>query len=186
MNGPTLVAVGGSLRDDSYTRWALERVVATAEDAGADATVLDLRSFDLPVYDGDAPDAGDAEEFKRRLRAADAIVLGTPVYHGTYASALKAALDYCRFDEFEGRPVGLVAVAGGRFPSPALSHLRETCRVLHADVLSHQVALPDVGDSIEGGRFVDEDAAERVDELATRLVERAAPSPEVAGTPTPG
>ena len=33
--------------------------------------------------------------------AAVAVVLGTPMYHGSYASALKTALDYCGFDEFK-------------------------------------------------------------------------------------
>lgn len=188
MTDPDVVAVGGSLRDHSYTRLALERALAAAETAGAETELLDLREYDLPVYDGDRADPGDAAEFRARLRRADGIVLGTPVYHGTYSSALKAALDYCRFDEFEDTPVGLLAVAGGRFPTPALSHLRETCRVLHADVLSHQVGLPEAGDLFEDGAFVDAEFADRVDELGTRVVHAAErpTDPTPADAPTPG
>jgi NAD(P)H-dependent FMN reductase len=173
MTDPDVVAVCGSLRDDSHTRTALQELLDAAAATGADVELLDLREYDLPVYDGDASEAGDSAAFRERLQAADAIVLGTPVYHGTYASPLKAALDYCRFEAFEGKPVGLLAVAGGRFPTSALAHLRETCRILHADVLSHQVAVPDVGDKVEEGRIVDDGDAERVAELASRVVEAA-------------
>jgi NAD(P)H-dependent FMN reductase len=173
MTDPDVVAVCGSLRDDSHTRTALRELLDAAAAAGADAELLDLRVYDLPVYDGDASEAGDAAAFRERLQAADAIVLGTPVYHGTYASPLKAALDYCRFDAFEGKPVGLLAVAGGQFPTPALSHLRETCRILHADVLSHQVAIPDVDSHVDDGRLVDDDHAERVAQLARQVVDAA-------------
>jgi NAD(P)H-dependent FMN reductase len=63
--------------------------------AGADTEHLDLREYELPVYDADDGDAGDAVQFRTNVREADGVVLGTPVYHGTYTSALKAALDYC-------------------------------------------------------------------------------------------
>lgn len=173
MTSPDVVAVCGSLRDESHTRTALREVLDAAEDAGATTELLDLREYDLPVYDGDESNAGDSAAFRRRLQDADAILLGTPVYHGTYTSALKAALDYCRFAAFEDTPVGLLAVAGGQFPTPALAHLRETCRVLHADVLSYQVAVPDVDDTVEDGRLVDDDHAERARKLGERLARQA-------------
>ncbi|PSP79544.1 FMN reductase [Halobacteriales archaeon QS_1_68_20] len=179
-----VLAVGGSLGEHSFTRQALDRAVSAA---GADAEQLDLREFDLPVYDSDRRNAGDADAFRARVRAADGVLLGTPVYHGTYSSALKAALDYCGFDEFEATPVGLLAVAGGRFPGATLAHLRETCRVLHADVLAHQVALPQAKNVISDGEFVDEEYADRVDELGRRVVQAARRRDAVAAdAPTRG
>lgn len=36
-----------------------------------------------------------------RVRAADAVVVGSPNYHGSYASPVRDFHDYCGFDEYE-------------------------------------------------------------------------------------
>ena len=174
MNGSThIVALCGSQRDGSYTRLALERTLAAAEQSGATTDLVDVAALALPVFDPDERDAGDAENLRRRLRRADAVVLGTPMYHGSYASPLKTALDYCGFDEFEETTVGLLVVSGGGFPTPALNHLRAVSRALEAWVLPHQVAIPNSHDAFADGELVDESLGERVDTLGTRLVEYA-------------
>jgi len=170
---PRIAAICGSLRDGSTTRTAAAHSLAAAERAGAETDLLDLRQFDLPVYDGDSHDAGDAPTLRERVRAADGVVLATPVYHGSYASGLKTALDYCGFDEFEGKPVGLLAVAGGRLVSPALLHLHIVCCWLRAHSLPYQVGVPDVSDAIRGGEVVDPDAARRIETLGERVTQGA-------------
>jgi NAD(P)H-dependent FMN reductase len=180
MTQPTVVAVCGSLRDGSYTRIALEHALAAASDRGAETELLDLRAFDLPVFDADADDAGDAPDLRRRVRAADSILLGTPMYHGSYAAPLKNALDYCGFDEFEHRTVGLLGVAGGSFPITALDHLRSVCRALNAWVLPYQAAIPRASGTFEDGAFTDADLADRVAVLGERAVEYASIEPDPA------
>ena len=157
-----VVAICGSLRDNSYTRLSLEHALSAAAERGASTELLDLREWDLPIYDADANDAGDAPEFRERVRAADSIVLGTPMYHGSFASPLKTALDYCGFDEFEKKTVGLVGIAGGSFPITALEHLRSVCRSLDAWVIPHQAAVPRASSKFEDGQFVDDGLAGRV------------------------
>ena len=173
-----VVAITGSLRDRSYTRLAARRVLDAAESRGATTDLIDLRDLDLPVYDGDAGEAGEADELTRRVREADAVLLATPVYHGSYSAPLKNALDYCGFDEFEHTTVGLLAVAGGSFPTTALDHLRSVSRAVNAWVLPHQAALPNVSSRFEGGELVDETMAERVDTLGVRLVQYAHIQPD--------
>jgi NAD(P)H-dependent FMN reductase len=175
---PTVAAIPGSLREHSYTRIAARHALAAAAERGADTRMLDLREFDLPVYDADDGEAGDAQEFTRLVREADSVVLASPMYHGSYSSALKNALDYCGFDEFENKTVGLLGVAGGSFPITTLEHLRSVCRALDAWVLPHQAAVPRVSSQIEDGEFRDEDIAERVAVLGERAVEYADISPE--------
>jgi NAD(P)H-dependent FMN reductase len=168
-----VVAVSGSLADDSGTRTALREALSAAERAGARTTLLDLREYDLPTFDADDPDAGDAPELRRRLRKADAVLLGTPMYHGSFSSPLKAALDYSGFDEFEGTTVGLLAVSGGGFPTPALSGLRAVTRALDAWTLPLQVGIPDSSERFADGELVDDALRERVHELGTELVRYA-------------
>jgi len=180
MAPPTVVALCGSLRDNSYTRIAARHALAAATDRGAHTELLDLREFDLPVFDPDDEDAGDAEELRQRVRDADAIILATPMYHGSYASPLKNALDYCGFDEFENKTVGLLGIAGGNFPISALEHLRTVCRALDAWVLPYQAAVPRASAKFDDGEFVDQDLADRVAVLGERATEYSDISPDPA------
>jgi len=173
-----VVAISGSLRERSYTRLALRRALDAAETAGADAELLDLRAFDLPPLDPDADDQGDSAAFARHVREADAVLLGTPVYHGSYSGVLKNALDHCGFDEFEGKTVGLLGVAGGAFPITALEHLRSVCRALDAWVLPHQAAIPRASAAFADGTFADERLEARVVTLGRRVVEYANIEPD--------
>lgn len=144
-----------------------------AGDRGATTHLIDLREYDMPVFDSDDREPGDVPELTRRVRNADAVLLGTPMYHGSYSSPLKTALDYCGFDEFEDKTVGLLAVSGGSFPVSALEHLRSVCRAVSAWVLPYQAAVPRARNEIEDGAFVDEDLADRVATLGRRAVEYA-------------
>lgn len=167
---PRIVAICGSLRDESATRVALKQALSGAEQAGGTGELLDLREFDLPLYDPDDRMAGDASEFKRRVREADALILGTPMYHGSYSSPLKTALDYCGFDEFEQKTIGLLAVAGGRFPITAMDHLRSVCRSLDAWVLPYDVAVPQAHSAVRNGNFTSKDMEDRVATLGAQVV----------------
>jgi NAD(P)H-dependent FMN reductase len=183
MDDVRVAALVGSLRADSHTRQACRRALTAAEAYdGIETDLLDLREFDLPVFDADDRDAGDAEALKRRVRAADSVVLGTPVYHGSYSSALKNALDYCGFDEFEDTTVGLLCVAGGSFPTTTLDHLRSVARAVNAWVVPHQAAIPRAREVFDGEELLEADVADRVDTLGRRMVEYATIEPE-PGTP---
>jgi NAD(P)H-dependent FMN reductase len=175
---PTVVGVAGSLRETSYTRLGIERALDGVRRAGGRAEPIDLREYDLPTFDADADRAGDADALAARVREADAVLLGTPMYHGSYSSTLKTALDYCGFDEFEDKTVGLLAVAGGGFPVTALEHLRSVCRALNAWVIPHQVAVPRAHSQFEGGDFVDEDLDHRALTLGRRAVQYADIEPD--------
>ena len=175
---PTVVAICGSLRDASHTRTALGYALEAVRERGAETRLLDLRAYDLPVYDPDVDDAGDAVGFRSAVRAADSVLLGSPMYHGSYSGSLKNALDYCGFEEFEDRTVGLLGVSGGSFPVTTLEHLRSVCRALNAWVIPHQAAIPQASSQFENGEFVDESLAERVGVLGERAVEYADISPD--------
>lgn len=167
----------GSQATESATRVAVERALTAADAGGATTDLIDPRGLELPLYDSDRSDAGDAETLCRRLRAADAVVLGTPMYHGSYSSVVKTMLDYAGFDEFDSVTVGLLAVSGGSFPITALDHLRSVLRSLNAWVLPYQAAVPNSHAAVSwgenSGRIDDQELADRVATLGQRVIEYA-------------
>lgn len=171
---PLVVAVCGSRSDDSNTRKALRHVLRAAAEAGAETELVDLGAVDLPLFDPDDRDVGDAAELKALMEEADAVALGTPVYHGSYSSALKNFHDYCGSDQYEDTVVGLLAVAGGSTFSSTLDHLGSTVRNVHGYVIPEQVGIPSVYDKFDDdGEFTDEDVEERVYDFGEALVDRA-------------
>jgi azobenzene reductase len=138
-----VVAVSGSLRDGSYTKAALHYALDAAEEAGAETDYIDLAQVDLPLYDPDVDveDAGEAEDLMARMREADGVLLGSPVYHDSYSGALRSFHDYCSFDEYENTVVGLLVVAGGGTIANTLSDMRSTVRGVHGWTMPLQVGI---------------------------------------------
>lgn len=179
----TVVAICGSLRDESYTRLALEHVLDAAGNAGAETRCIDLRHWDLPLFDPDERDRGDADELREAVRDADAVIVGTPVYHGMVSSALKNAFDYLGKAEFEGTTVGLLATAGGGSYAPTLEHLRTGIRTVHGWTLPHEVGIRGASDAFDDeGAFVDPDLETRVRKLGLMAVAHSRREPGSGST----
>ena len=165
----TVVGIYASRREGSVTRIAVKETLEAAAEAGVKTATVDTGAMTLSAYDPDVPDAGAAESIRATVRAADGVLLGTPMYHGSYSSAIKSVLDICGFNEFEDTVVGLLAASGGGFPRPALEHLRSVCRALRAWVLPLQIGIPNAGDHVQDSRIGDEELAARVTEFGERL-----------------
>ncbi|MDS0258322.1 NAD(P)H-dependent oxidoreductase [Haloarcula sp. S1CR25-12] len=184
---PRVLALCGSLREESRTRIALDVALTAAGDSGVVTDLVDLRGLTLPslhATDGTPP---DADRLCERVDRADAVLLGTPNYHGSYSGSLKNALDYCGREEFADTTVGLLEVAAGAVPGSALIHLRTVCRTLHAWTLPTEVAVPDSHAVITDGGIADDDIAQRVRGLGRELADYAgvARYPELADQPRP-
>ena len=142
---PHVVAVCGSRRTGSYTRAGLRYALSGAAAAGAETELLDLGDPELefPLFhpDRDAEAAGDVADGLQLVRRADGLLLGSPVYHGSYSSAFRSFHDWCSFDEYEDTAVGLLATAGGGSYASTLDHMRSTVRGVHGWVVPHQVGI---------------------------------------------
>ncbi|MGB3765716.1 MAG: NADPH-dependent FMN reductase, partial [Phormidesmis sp.] len=125
-----IVAIGGSLRADSYSMQALQLAVKRAEGLGAEAEILDLKEMNLPFCDGgsDYPDYPDVEVMRTAVAAADGLIIATPEYHGSVSGVIKNALDLMSFDHLDGKVTGMISVLGGQSNSNALNDLRVIMR----------------------------------------------------------
>ncbi|MBX0295178.1 NADPH-dependent FMN reductase [Haloarcula nitratireducens] len=176
---PSVVAICGSRREPSTTYRALEHALDAAEEAGAETELVDLRRWDLPLFDPDARDRGDADALRTLVGDADAVLMGTPVYHGMVSSALKNAFDYLGRDEFENTTVGLLATAGGGSYAQTLEHLRTGVRTVHGWTLPHEVGIRGAADAFDAdGEFVDPALDARVRKLGRMAAENAFTEPK--------
>jgi FMN reductase len=93
---------------------------AAARAAGAEVDLIVSRQLMFPIYDTETTARHfRAEYFVSAVRAADALIIASPGYHGAMSGMIKNALDHLedtRTDErvyLDGMPVGCVAVAHG-------------------------------------------------------------------------
>lgn len=166
-----IVAISGSRREGSYTRLALEHALRAAEEKNAETELIDLGDADLPLYHPDIDEQGDSVELLRTVREADGVLIGSPVYHGSYSSTFKNFHDYCGFDEYESTVVGLLVVAGGGPYASTLDHLRSTVRGLHGWVVPHQVGIRTARQQFAEGEFTNPDIATRTAKLGYVVTE---------------
>ncbi|UZK68870.1 NAD(P)H-dependent oxidoreductase [Sphingomonas sp. S1-29] len=132
-----IVAIGGTLRAESGTSRALSAALAHAERGGARTTLLTGAAIDFPNFDPDQALANDAiVRFLEVVRTADALVIGSPGYHGSLSGLVKNALDHIELLRGDSRvyldsmPVGIVAVAAGW--QAAVSTLQTLRTIIHA------------------------------------------------------
>ncbi|WP_254274402.1 NADPH-dependent FMN reductase [Haloarcula marina] len=167
---PFVVAICGSLGQRSTTRMALSYALKGASAEGAETELIDLRKWDIPLFDPDDRDRGDAGELKRTAERADAIIMGTPVYHGMISSALKNAFDYLGKDQFSGTTVGLLATAGGGSYAHTLEHMRTGIRTVHGWTIPHEVGIRNASSVFEDGEITDADIEKRIRILGEKAV----------------
>lgn len=151
----------GSTRGASYNARVAEAAVATLP-AEVGVTRFDLTT--LPFYDSEADAAGElgeaAAEFRRRVQAADAILMATPVYNGSMAAAVKNAIDVASRPRpgasITGIPVAVVTAALNPRAFGVVDQVRLSLRIAGAEPLERGVVAL-LGESFDAqGRVGDE------------------------------
>ncbi len=116
---PLIIGLGGSGSKTGSTETVLRFALDAAEQAGAETLYFDGQALDMPMYSYRGARAATTTTLIDALRRADGVIIASPGYHGTISGLIKNALDYvedmARDDRpyFEGRAVGLIAVAAG-------------------------------------------------------------------------
>lgn len=135
---PVVVGLGGTCRPESVSTRLLQKTLSLCAEKGARTEFFggsDLET--LPLFDARHPmPHPTAVPLVDAIRAADAVVVATPGYHGAMSGLVKNALDHVealRDDDrpyLDGRPVGIiVAAAGWQACGTTLSSMRS---VVHA------------------------------------------------------
>lgn len=131
-----IVGLVGSLRSGSSTSTLVSRVLDECRACGANVQLIAGDAMDLPQFEPSRPLTDHARQLIAAVRNADALVLGSPAYHGGLSGTMKTALDYLeelRTDPrvyLAGMPVASVVTgAGWQGVSSTLGQLRD---IVHA------------------------------------------------------
>ena len=85
---------------------------------------MNVRDFDMEFCDGreSTEYEGDTRRLIDMVEAADAYIIGTPMYRGSYTGILKNLFDVIPNDALTGKPVGLIATGGSDHHFLAIEH----------------------------------------------------------------
>ncbi len=176
-----IVGLGGSGSATGSTERVLRKALDAAEAAGAETAYFDGKALDFPMYSYGGDRTAQAAALIAALRRADGVIIASPGYHGTVSGLIKNALDYVEDmakDErvyFEGRAVGLIAVAAGwQATGSTLATLRSITHALRGWPTPMAVAInsatPVIG---EDGSMIDAAIGKQLEILAGQVVDFA-------------
>jgi FMN reductase len=184
--GPLVVGVGGTLRVNSSTERALRHCLAAVERQGGRTKLYCGADIELPMYNPHEPArTARAIALITALRQADAVVVGSPGYHGGVSGLVKNALDYIedmRDDSrvyLDNKPWGCISCAyGWQAAVGTLDQLRAIGHALRAWPTPLGVAI-NSADQIwdEAGGLADAAVRARLDMLASQVLTFARPAP---------
>jgi FMN reductase len=169
-----IAAVVGSATPPGRLRRAVAEALVRGE---VEHTLLDLAEHPLPFADGRPVES----EVLATIAAADAVLLATPVYRGTFTGALKNLLDLLPVESLQGKPVAIVAMGATEHHHHGADwHLRDVLAWFAALVLPTSVYLTsaDFTDGVPG-----EAAGSALDQLLAGLVALAEVVPPQLGPP---
>ena len=103
-----ILAFSGSARRESLNKALVTVAAKKAEALGADVTLVDLKDYPMPIYDGDLEDAEglpeSAEKLRNLFKEQDGFLISSPEYNGGYSALLKNTLDWLS-RPYPGEPV---------------------------------------------------------------------------------
>jgi FMN reductase len=162
-----ILAVIGSLQRDSVTRVVVRHIAQQLETAGCVVDVLDLEKEPLALYNPDvAHELPGYADLQARVHRADAIILGSPDYHGSISGAIKNFLDHF-WREFTGKLFATI-VASHEKGLTATDQLRTVARQCYAWTLPYGVSLLEDAD-VKDGQIVSEALQQRLEMLIRDL-----------------
>lgn len=181
---PKILAFAGSTRTRSFNKLLVRNAAQIAERQGAQVSLIDLRDFPMPIYDGDLEENHGIPATALKLRAImcahHGMLISCPEYNSAITAVLKNAIDWvsrpvegeAALAAFSGRTAALIATSPGALGGMrTLVSVRTILGNLGMIVVPKQFSLPKAGVAFDGdGKLNDETAANRLAEVTQQLI----------------
>lgn len=158
-----VLAISGSLRQDSYNT-ALLRAAAEVAPDGVEVVIYDgLR--EIPPYDQDDEASAvpaEALALRRAIAAADALLFATPEYNGSIPGVLKNAVDWASRPRattvMQNKPAAVIGASTGMFGAVwAQQDLRRILGLTGNRVLGVELAVGRARETFKTGSLPEHD-----------------------------
>lgn len=179
MNSPLrILGIVGSLRKQSFNRMVLR---AAQQLVPNDASIEIYENLgQIPPFnqDQEATPPAVVAEFKKTIRAADAILFATPEYNYSIPGVLKNAIDWASRpygdSAWSGKPVTIMSASGGIFGGARAQYvLRQSFIFLNMyPVNQPEVMIGKANEKFDAsGNLTDETSINLISQLLRNLVE---------------
>lgn len=149
-----ILAFAGATRTESWNKKLIKIAAAGATAAGAEVTLIDLRDFPLPLYDGDLEATSGIPENGMKLKALflehRGLLISSPEYNSSITGVLKNTLDWVSrsapgekpLSAFANKIAGLVSASPGALGGVrGLVHLRSILGNIKVLVVPEQASV---------------------------------------------
>ncbi len=154
MAKPKILAFAGSTRTDSFNKKLVKIAATGAVEGGADVTVIDLRDFAMPLYDGDLEQQqglpSNAQKLKDLMLSHQGFLISAPEYNSSISGVLKNTIDWVSRPAageeplacFKGKVAGIMSTSpGGLGGLRGLVHVRAILENISVLVIPDQIAV---------------------------------------------
>lgn len=151
---PQILAFAGSTRTDSFNKKLVKIATSGAMEGGADVTVIDLRDFAMPLYDGDLEQQqglpSNARKLKDLMLSHHGFLISSPEYNSSISGVLKNTIDWVSrpvegeepLAYFKGKVAGIMSASpGGLGGLRGMVHVRAILENIGVIVIPDQIAI---------------------------------------------
>lgn len=185
-----VLAFAGSTRKDSFNKKLVQQAAEIARQKGAQVTVIDLKDYPLPLYDGDLEAEKGLPPSAKKLRdlmiKSDAIIIASPEHNASISAVLKNTLDWTSRGEkaeyspeaYQGKKFAIMSASPGKFGGVrGLAHLRAIIEGVGGDVIKTQVSVPEAHKAFDAkGNLISGELKKKLEEEIQDLL-NAVPKP---------
>lgn len=183
-NKAKILCFAGSLRADSVNKKLVKIAMQGAKDAGADVTYIDLKDYQLPIYDEDIETTvgipENAVKLKELFLANNGLLMATPEYNSSVSAVWKNTIDWVSRSAngepmlhcYAGKVAAIMSASPGQLGGlRCLTHVRSILENIQVMVIPDQFALPMAYSafSVDESKLVDEKKNETVIKIGEKL-----------------
>lgn len=178
-----ILAFAGSTRKESLNKKLIKIAAAGASEAGANVTLVDLRDFQMPLYDGDLEQQeglpSNTRKLKELMLAHNGFLISAPEYNSSISGVLKNTIDWTsRQSEgetplacYQGKVAGLVSASpGGLGGLRGLVTVRSILENIGVLVIPEQVAVSKAHEAFDtDGSMKNKDQEQKVKKIGASV-----------------
>jgi FMN reductase len=175
-----IVALGGSLSQQSTSLAAVRVALEGAAEAGASVELFDIRKLDLPMY---VPNVSKVPDAARALcesvGACHGMLWSSPLYQGTISGSFKNAVDWFQLLGDRQPPfltdkvIGLISTAGGAHGLQAVNTMEFIVRALRGWAVPLVVPIPQAWRVFQEGQVLNNTFAAQLRALGGEVAKAA-------------